>query len=268
MIAFSRKLRQPLLRSNAIKRGLSMPRAAFPATSAAHMSRGGSGRLDISNELNVSQPFGMPIRRPFSTELANILSQEISDELANEEIDQELEDITKQLLKSFKLKDTSGYGIVRLTKQHKDEVIEVEFDCQNAEDSGLGVEDLSHDGDGGEEEDEDELGDETDYGINFDVTIKRGDHKLIVDCLASDSLEVRNVRVVAPEHASEDLMKLYGGPRFEDLDEALQRAFYDYLTERQIDDDLSFFVLAYSREKEQREYVNWLEKMMEITVEK
>eukprot|EP01032_Pedospumella_encystans_P000609 gene609-702_t len=60
-------------------------------------------------------------------------------------------------------------------------------------------------------------------------------------------------------------MTLYTGPNFEDLEESVQAAFYEYLTERNIDDDLSFFILAHSREKEQKEYINWLEKMQDFT---
>ena len=57
---------------------------------------------------------------------------------------------------------------------------------------------------------------------------------------------------------------LYGGPAFDHLDETLQNAFLDYLEDRHVDDDLSFFVLAYARHKEQQEYVNWLHKVLEF----
>ena len=35
-----------------------------------------------------------------------------------------------------------------------------------------------------------------------------------------------------------------------------------YLADRNIDEDMSFFILSYSENKEQREYMNWLKKFM------
>lgn len=42
---------------------------------------------------------------------------------------------------------------------------------------------------------------------------------------------------------------------------ALQDAMYDYLKERNIDDDLAAFICMYADQKEQNEYTNWLEEM-------
>lgn len=36
------------------------------------------------------------------------------------------------------------------------------------------------------------------------------------------------------------------------------------MEDRKIDNDFSFFVVSYSRNKEEREYVNWLEKVGEF----
>jgi hypothetical protein len=51
------------------------------------------------------------------------------------------------------------------------------------------------------------------------------------------------------------------------LDEKLQKSFYNFLKERKIDDDLSFFILSYSNIKEQNEYKNWLKKFYDFTNE-
>lgn len=40
-----------------------------------------------------------------------------------------------------------------------------------------------------------------------------------------------------------------------------QDALYDYLKERNIDDDLAAFICMYADQKEQNEYNNWLENM-------
>jgi complement component 1 Q subcomponent-binding protein len=71
---------------------------------------------------------------------------------------------------------------------------------------------------------------------------------------------VQNIRHVATSRGAED-SDVYAGPNFDDLDDAVTEAFLDYLEERKIDADLGYFVLAYSREKEQREYVNWLKNI-------
>jgi complement component 1 Q subcomponent-binding protein len=186
------------------------------------------------------------------------LSNEISEESGNQEIDQELVDVQKQVLKVFKLKEEVGLSNVTLTRKHGDEVIEVEFDVQDVEEG---------DADFDEENPDEEMG--ANMGINFQVRIKKGDNTMVVDAFASDAMNVRNIRYVDAKHAGEKFeSNHYEGPNFEELDENLQAAFYEYLTERNIDDDLSFFVLAYSRDKEQREYVNWLEKVQSFTADK
>jgi complement component 1 Q subcomponent-binding protein len=187
------------------------------------------------------------------------LSNEISEESGNQEIDQELIDVQKQVLKVFKLKEEAGLSNVILTRKHGDEIIEVEFDVQDVEENEPEYED--------EEENEEEA--MAGMGINFTVRIKKGDNTMIVDAFASDAMNIRNIRYVDAKHAGEKFeSNHYEGPNFEELEESLQAAFYEYLTERNIDDDLSFFVLAYSRDKEQREYVNWLEKVQSFTADK
>ncbi|KAJ1408544.1 mitochondrial glycoprotein, partial [Ochromonadaceae sp. CCMP2298] len=191
--------------------------------------------------------------RFMSAELTKVLQRELEDEESNEAEDEELAEVTTNLKKIFTLEDQLGMGVVKLSRKFGSEAIEIEFDCQNADDASM---DMSVDETEGEEHEEEEG--ENDYGINFEVTIKKDGTHLLVDCLASDTLEVRNVRVISPDHVGKDALTLYGGPKFYDLDEELQSSFYEYLAERKIDDDLSYFVLAYSREKEQKEYVNWL----------
>ena len=54
------------------------------------------------------------------------------------------------------------------------------------------------------------------------------------------------------------------GPRFDDLDDDLKEEFYNYLEERGIDNELSFFLVSQARFKEEKEYVHWLEKVGEF----
>ena len=193
-----------------------------------------------------------------ASSLTECLNNEISEEQANNEIDQELVDVQKQVLKTFKLKEETGLGMVRLVKQHGDETIEVQFDVQDVDDNGM---------DEMDQEDEDEEIPSS-MGINFQVTIKKGGDAIVVNAFASDAMNIQNIRFCEAKHASLKEEELYEGPSFEELEESLQAAFYEYLTERNIDDDLSFFVLAYSRDKEQREYTNWLNKLQNFTADK
>ena len=203
-----------------------------------------------------------------SSSLTDVLAREIAEEKGNDEIDQDLIDIQTQIMKSFKLHDEPGKGEVRLTRKFGDEHIEIVFDCQDELDveDNNGMEDMDEEDEQNEGEDDEEAPEGSgSYGINLEVHITKGKTKLLLDCLATDSLQIQNVRIIDGKHADVDLMKMYGGPKFDDVDEELQGAFYEYLTERHIDDDLSFFILAYSREKEQKEYVNWLEKIQDFT---
>jgi Mitochondrial glycoprotein len=112
------------------------------------------------------------------------------------------------------------------------------------------------------EEDDDELGSTMEFGINFDVKItKPTGEKIVILCVASRNLIVRSVRHLEAGVDVEDTLS-YAGPVFEQLNEELQDSFYSYLEERAIGEDLSFFVLSYSRVKEQSEYSNWLNKVM------
>ena len=61
---------------------------------------------------------------------------------------------------------------------------------------------------------------------------------------------------------------LLPGPRFYQLDDDLRLEFHTYLEERDIDQDFSYFVYTYSKHKEQKEYVNWLEKLTEFVSNK
>lgn len=111
-------------------------------------------------------------------------------------------------------------------------------------------------------EDDNEDGAAMEYGINFDVTLtKPSGEKICVTCVASRKLIVNSVRHLAAGKEISD-SEAYGGPVFEQLNEELQDAFYTYLEERGIDDDLCFFILSYSRVKEQVEYAKWLNSVL------
>lgn len=61
-----------------------------------------------------------------------------------------------------------------------------------------------------------------------------------------------------------DESPVYAGPAFEELDVSLQTAFYEYLAERGIDDELAANLADYCANKEQQEYVHWLKSMKDF----
>jgi len=193
--------------------------------------------------------------------LSDALATEIAEEVAEESVDQELEDIKAQIKKSFSIKDEEGKGVVHLHGTIRGSKVQVTFDCQDEADSGFDVDGFTMPPEGGQEGSEDEVP-SIDFGINFTVRItsSNGD-KIIVDCVASQQLQVANVQHVSAGKDDED-SELYGGPTFDQLSEGLQDAIYDYLEDHKIDDDMCFFVLSYSRAKEQSEYLNWLNALL------
>jgi len=110
-----------------------------------------------------------------------------------------------------------------------------------------------------------DMGGET--GVNFDVTITKGNEKIVFNCIAYQQIQIENVQFVPAGKESGD-KELYGGPIFEDLDEALQEAMAAYLADRKVDDELCYFIAAYSTNKEQKEYVNWLNSVMNFVEKK
>ncbi|CAN8233528.1 unnamed protein product [Cochlearia groenlandica] len=53
----------------------------------------------------------------------------------------------------------------------------------------------------------------------------------------------------------------YGGPEFEELDDGLQEALYQYLEERGISDDLAVFLHQYMKNKSKGEYIRWMQSV-------
>lgn len=58
-----------------------------------------------------------------------------------------------------------------------------------------------------------------------------------------------------------DESPVYAGPAFDELDETLQNAFYNYIQELGISDDFATKLADYCSAKEQNEYVTWLKSI-------
>lgn len=79
------------------------------------------------------------------------------------------------------------------------------------------------------------------------------------------SLEVTEVTLTPVDEDDEAFSEVpYQGPRFEELDGALQNEFLHYLDERGINRDLAIYLSALNFDKEQREYTSWLERVQKF----
>jgi complement component 1 Q subcomponent-binding protein len=147
-------------------------------------------------------------------------------------------------------------GKVRLEKKSKNETISISFDIRDEADMG----DETPPGDS-PTEDNDEEGPVMNFGVYFEVSIKNSSgSSMIFSCIASQQLIIDGVRFVS---ANKDITdkELYGGPKFDQLNENLQDSLYDFLHDRNIDGNLCFFIIYYSRYKEEHENMNWLESI-------
>ena len=215
-------------------------------------------------------------KRDFASSVSptNELVQALSDELASEEsefeIDPDLVEITEQIQKSFMIEDQLGLGVVKLSSTFSaDEDITITFDCQDEADmDGMNMDAFASLAEGMENEDDDMDDAVLDFGINFKASISKKDGSaLIVDCIAAKELQIEGVQYVPSAFKgtkAEQDEEVYGGPVFDQLEDTVKDAFYEFLSDRKVDNDLAFFVLAFSREKEQREYMQWLTSVIQF----
>ena len=85
-------------------------------------------------------------------------------------------------------------------------------------------------------------------GVVFYCSTQTGqDHRFVIGNVS---------RFSSPEQR--DSASTYNGPEFEDLDDKLQEAFDEYLAEMGMGEDVCDFIDASASDKEQREYIAWL----------
>ena len=222
----------------------------LPSLSAASLGQHLQTPLLLSQRLLSTRK--QPKKEEEELTLAEAISAEIQEELSNDEVDQEYVDCREGVLKRFQLSEELGSSVTRLSRTHGKEQIEVVFNCLD-EEEGFG---------GGDLEDGEAEEAEADFVINFEVKVsKEGLGAAVFRCTASGSgrMEVLHLQYV-PAGKNESDVDLYGGPKFDQLNDTVQRAATEYLVERGIDDDLCYFVLSHSAHKEQKEYENWLAK--------
>eukprot|EP00752_Nemacystus_decipiens_P002908 g2706.t1 len=213
------------------------------------------------------------VTAPRNLRCASTLTEVLKAEIEEERLvqfDEDVASMVKELgKKGITVKDQPGESLVRLFGPGVgDEKVTVEFDCdiEGEGDDGW-QDDLEDDSDllesaeqqpaEAEEDgtDEDMLG----PGYRFTATITKGAKKMVLAGSATDKIAVHGIRI-SPANGEWD-SSLYRGPDFNELDPDLQDALYDYLKERNIDDEMAAFICMYADQKEQNEYTNWLGEM-------
>ena len=155
--------------------------------------------------------------------LEEILKTEIDLENKQERVvNEEYETVKSDILKHFKVEESDGLGLVHLTSTFNgNETIKVSFDVQDEAEiePEHNYDEEAEDEEGEEEEDaeEDEDDDmESATGINLDIEVSKGGDSLVFSCVASNSLEIQNIRHV-PAGKDKTDGALYGGPDFSTL---------------------------------------------------
>ena len=154
----------------------------------------------------------------------------------------------------FTLTEMQGDTLMTLTRSYgSDETVSVDIMIQD---------DLNQDEPVAfEDEDTGEI--DIDVSVDFIVTVsKRGSkQELVFECSSDGSfMEIQRVSL-EPEDEDEVEEGMYTGPVFDELDDAVQEALYAYLEERGITPEIGEYLLHLIHDKEQREYMDWLDKM-------
>eukprot|EP01035_Chromulina_nebulosa_P019953 gene19953-25921_t len=158
-------------------------------------------------------------------------------------------DVTERNKEKFK-----NSGVIELTRTQGDVNVRIVFDVQDKEDVEPAYDDAEDDNEEEEEKEDEEFNEEDDEtGVPFQVILEKNSNKVIVDAIAAQNYQIKNIQFVPGDKQIDD-QKLYGGPVFDDLDEKLSDKFFDYLNEYGINDDISFYIVAKSAHKEQQEY--------------
>ncbi|CAJ0760221.1 1520_t:CDS:2 [Entrophospora sp. SA101] len=211
--------------------------------------------------------------------LATRLKEEIKYEKESESLEKQPEFIKEFLDNNpFKIEDKQGSNEVKLTRTFGNEKIRLLFDVsfnenqsdqfdfpEDEEESGVESENTDDD------LDDDENASDGSMVTRCNIIIEKDNHGALgFETSVSDGIFIINyvtyykdAKLSYDWSAEADWKRRghYPGPQFETLDNELQALFEKYIEERGIDTAVALFIQSYVEYKDQREYVNWLEKV-------
>eukprot|EP00890_Picochlorum_soloecismus_P002961 jgi/Picsp_1/3666/NSC_06503-R1_protein len=149
----------------------------------------------------------------------------------------------------FTLTESKGDTLMTLTRSYGTETLSVDVMVNDQPD---------------EEPFENEEGEmDVDVSVEFVVTCSKGKGQDLVFECKSDGSYLDIIHVALEEEGDDEDIDdaFYTGPDFEELDESLQDSFLSFLEERGITAELGEWLMHLVHDKEQREYMYWLEKV-------
>jgi len=159
----------------------------------------------------------------------------------------------------FKLEEQDGDVNMTLVREVGEKLVRIEWQLSSPFDPSI-------DGEGGGEIE----GTPDSTGFSFTIENKKTGAGLTFFCTTQAAEDHRFVVGSVARFASKEQkesVSSYTGPEFEDLDEKLQEALDEYLAEMGMTDDVCNFIDATSLDKEQREYMSWLNGLKAIIEE-
>eukprot|EP00933_Yihiella_yeosuensis_P081367 TRINITY_DN94962_c0_g1_i1.p1 TRINITY_DN94962_c0_g1~~TRINITY_DN94962_c0_g1_i1.p1 ORF type:complete len:233 (-),score=58.88 TRINITY_DN94962_c0_g1_i1:160-858(-) len=185
----------------------------------------------------------LPSTRSFSSKVTKVLQSELKHEEENYEQDK----VVAAFLKNspFKFVQKDGDVNMKLERAEGNKTVSIEFQLSSPVDFEA-----------------EEAGQEPFISTEFSVSVDDKSGAGLAFYCSTETGEghryvIGNVRAYSSAEEKEGLTG-YNGPEFEDLDEALQEAFDEYLGELGVSPEVCDFLDAMSTDKEQREYIRWL----------
>lgn len=221
-----------------------------------------NGRMALANSRFA--PMGSVVSRKFSASAAAAkLQKGVADELQFEKEQYEKPEIISKLPKEWKMIETPGNVNMKIEKElENDRTCKIEWQlvAPYMDDDMENMEGNSEGKDG--ESQMPEMLDETDFTITIEK--KSGEQGLTAFCNTQQGdghrFVVGNVKVWSSVQERDD-PAAYNGPDFEDLEDKVQEAMDEYLGEIGITDEIYDFIDASATDKENREYMRWLENL-------
>lgn len=182
--------------------------------------------------------------------LAELMTAELKTEQSNYETPEEIKDGPPA---PFQLVETEGTSEVVLTREFDKEQISISFVVDDEEQHLM---DSSFDEEGDEEE-EDFQADTVFFTVDIS---KDGADTLTFDCVTNGTdIDIKAVLLEGAE--LEDTSAYTGPPDYSVLDDALHESFQRYLEARGVNEALAAYIVDFTQDKEQREYMGWLGKI-------
>ncbi|KYN94000.1 mitochondrial acidic protein MAM33, putative [Plasmodium reichenowi] len=198
----------------------------------------------------VDKNFNTINKRSFSSSEAQKLSEVVKAEVQHEKSNYEAPDNIKRFLQTsgWKFEEQEGDVNMVLTKNVDGMKIIIDFQLV----SPFQAE--------GENEAQAEM---TDFSVTVEKPNQNGGITFYCTTLQNDEkfrYMIGNVKYYKNEEGKNSV-SAYNGPEFEDLDDSLQTSLDEWLANLGVDSELCDFIDSCSIDKEQREYMSWLQNI-------